>query len=169
MHELTSFSPVSDCGMSFRLEKQVVESSPLQAMPHSIPAEGLTPAPPKVVVSLPVEPGDFQRVRLLLLNGPLQSETRSTEAESFKPPSAGSNQYENLVTSLEGLGEDGAGEPLCGQREELWNVIRNFMKSSGAHHNTAGISLKMPFLPVGPPMNEPIVPFGPNSFILKRC
>ncbi|KAJ4147159.1 hypothetical protein LMH87_001704 [Akanthomyces muscarius] len=62
--------PVSDCGMSFRLEKQVVESLPPQAMPHSIPAEGLTPAPPKVV-----------------------SETRSTEAEFSEPPSAGSNQY----------------------------------------------------------------------------
>src|SRR5690349_16949440 len=83
-------SQIDDCGMWFRMQKQVVKACGLASTTEEgdgASSETLAGGEVTAVTSIPVEPGDFQRVRLLRqYEVPPRPNAQVVDAELAPPP-----------------------------------------------------------------------------------
>ncbi|EXU97164.1 hypothetical protein X797_009783 [Metarhizium robertsii] len=139
---------IDDCGMWFRMQKQVVKACGLASTTEEgdgASSETLAGGEVTAVTSIPVEPGDFQRVRLLRqYEVPPRPNAQVVDAE-LAPPPAPSTPSNELADSSDTepmrseLSESEASVPAGGskhrsKRADTGLVSSNTFARAGAGH-----------------------------------
>ncbi|KAK8929294.1 hypothetical protein VCV18_001956 [Metarhizium anisopliae] len=138
---------IDDCVMWFRMQKQVVKASGLASTTEQgdgASSETLAEGETTAVTSIPVEPGDFQRVRLLRqYEVPPRPNAQVVDAEPAPPPAPSTPSNELADSSdtesmrLE-LSESEASVPAGGSKHRSKRVDTGLVSSNNSARAGAG-------------------------------